>query len=79
MIILTQSKYENNKLLYSARRKEYVFVHEGKEIWREQADNSLANYFKNNETIFSDELEQYPIWNKYCKSCDDLFVLKHAR
>ena len=78
MLLVTKSKTPyGNVLALDNKKHEYVYLHKGKEIWREPSlDGSLANYFikcRSNDTApdFADmeELKEYPIYTKYCNSC----------
>ena len=76
MLLVTQGKGRVNQLGYNKKTHEYVYFHKGVEVWREKGDESLLNYFvdiRNGERVadFSDALD-FPIFNKYCDSCDAL-------
>lgn len=75
MLLVTQGKGRINQLGFDKKTSEYVYFHNGKEIWREKGDNSLLNYFNSLRESYSciDEeiVSQYPVWIRYCKSCDE--------
>lgn len=74
MLLVTEGKRKVNQLGYDKKTQEYVYIHKGKEIWREKGDINLLTYF--NEVrggrLFEDEeIENNPIWQKYCNSCSE--------
>lgn len=74
MLLVTEGKRKENQLGYNKKTKEYVYFHKGVEIWREKGDDQLLNYFNEvraNCTFFDEkEVEQNPVWKKYCESCE---------
>ena len=83
MYLVTQGRGRVNQLGYLSRTHEYVYIHKGKEIWREKGDDSLFNYFNavrggmsfDEEAI--NEMPTLPIWERYAKSCHDFEVAEH--
>ena len=75
MLLVTEGKGKINQLGFNKKTSEYVYFHKGKEIWREKGDNGLLDYFNNLRATYSciDEkiVSQYPIWNRYIKSCEE--------
>ena len=72
MYLVTQGRGRVNQLGYLARTHEYVYIHKGKEIWREVGDSSLFDYF--NEVrggrLFEDkEVKDNPIYQRYSNDC----------
>ena len=76
MYLVTQGKYRINQLGYDKRKGEYVYIHKGVEIWREKGDTQLLDYFNevraNMRPCNYHELETFPVWNRYSKSCADM-------
>lgn len=74
MLLVTQGKRHINQLGYDKKTGEYVYLHEGKEIWREKGDDALLNYFNSIRATYSciDEevVNRYPVWIKYVESCE---------
>lgn len=74
MLLVTEGRGRINQLGFDKKTSEYVFIHMGKEIWREKGDNSLLDYINNLRATYSciDEevVNKFPIWNKYVKDCD---------
>lgn len=73
MYLVTEGKRKVNQLGYAPKTKEYVYLHKGKEIWREKGDTSLLDYFNEVRAgvrVFEDnEIETNPIWKRYGDSC----------
>lgn len=73
MHLVTRSSYANNALMYDAKSGEYIYFHEGKEIWREQGDSALYDYFTNlrrtRKLIDEKVVDSFPIYKKYSDSC----------
>ncbi|MCQ2589546.1 MAG: hypothetical protein MJ179_03895 [Treponema sp.] len=74
MLLVTEGRGRINQLGFDKKTSEYVFIHRGKEIWREKGDNSLLDYFNNLRATYScideEAVNKFPIWNKYVKDCD---------
>lgn len=78
MYLVAEGKRRENQLGYDMKKQEYVMYHHGVEMWREKGDVSLLDYFSdlraNYGCIDEDEiakLSTYPIWEKYCKTCEE--------
>lgn len=75
-LVVKSKSYYGNVLAYNEKTSEYVYLHFGKEIWREKADRGLFDYMNNVRAmdICSDvhECEKFDIYNKYSKSCQGL-------
>lgn len=75
MLLVTQGKNRVNLLAYNVKTSEYIYYHENKEIWREHGDKGLLDYFNNlrftHSCINEEEVAKFPIWKKYCDSCDE--------
>ena len=72
MYLVTEGKRKENQLGYAPRTKEYVYFHNGKEIWREKGDSSLFDYFnevRGGRLFRDEEIKDNPIWQKYDESC----------
>lgn len=74
MYLVTQGKRRENQLGYAPKTKEYVYFHQGKEIWREKGDDTLLKVFneiRSGVRDFDDtQLEkEFPIFKKYGESC----------
>ena len=76
MYLVTKGKTRENILGYDNKTKEYVYLKNGKEVWREKGDMSLLDYFTdlrtNYETINESKMKKLPtykVWKKYCDSC----------
>ena len=76
MYLVTKGKTRENVLGYDNKTKEYVYLKNGKEVWREKGDMSLLDYFTdlraNYETINETKMKKLPtynVWEKYCDSC----------
>lgn len=75
MLLITEGKRKENQLGYNKKTQEYVYIHHGKEVWREKGDDSLLNYFNgvrvglDFEEVDIMEMPTYEIWNRYCESC----------
>lgn len=74
MYLVTQGKRRENQLGYAPKTKEYVYFHQGKEIWREKGDDTLLKVF--NEIRCGTRMcdvteieEQFPIYKKYSDDC----------
>ena len=85
MYLVTQGRGRVNQLGYDSKKKEYVYLHKGQEIWREKGDESLLNYFnyiRSNYACFEEEeiekLSTHSIWEKYDESCHQ-FELEEYR
>lgn len=74
MLLVTQGKRKENQLGYDKKTQEYVYFHKGKEIWREKGDINLLTYFNEVRAGIKDfddaAIENNPIWQKYCDSCN---------
>ena len=74
MLLVTEGRGRINQLGFDKRTSEYVFIHKGKEVWREKGDTKLLDYFNKLRATYSciDEevVSKFPIWNKYVKDCD---------
>lgn len=74
MLLVTESRGRINQLGFDKKTSEYVFIHRGKEVWREKGDMALLDYFNNVRATFSciDEevISKFQIWNKYIKDCE---------
>ena len=72
LYLVAQGGYGINTLGYNLKTSEYVYLKNGKEMWREKGDIALFNYCNekmNQHTSFEEKiLNQYPIWKKYCES-----------
>jgi len=78
MLLVTQSKRRINQLGYNKKTREYVYLHNGVEIWREKGDESLLKYFgkvRAGMRFIEDEdiakLTTASIWKKYSDSCQE--------
>ena len=73
LYLVTQSKY-GNVLGYNLKTSEYVYLKNGKEMWREKSDIALFDYcneIMNQHSCLNEKiLNQYPIWKKYCESIE---------
>ena len=73
MYLVTQGKGRINQLGYDSKKSEYVYIHMGKEIWREKGNKDLLIYFNqkriNNECI-DDDVNKFEIYKKYVDYCD---------
>lgn len=73
MLLVTQGKGRINQLGFDKKTSEYVYFHNGKEIWREKGDKGLLDYFSDlrttNSCISEEKLANNRIWNKYLESC----------
>lgn len=75
MYLVTQGRGRINQLGYAPKTGEYVYLHKGKEIWREKGDKSLLDYFNGLRVglCFDEEciaeMPTFPIWEKYNESC----------
>lgn len=76
MLLVTEGRGKVNQLGFDKKTSEYVYFHKGKEIWREKGDDSLLNYFNSlrerHLCINEEEISKYPVWKKYCESCDKI-------
>ena len=73
LYLVTQSKsYYGNILGYNLETSEYVYLHFGKEIWREKASRDLFEYFNSTNCPDIKECEKFDIYNKYSKSCQEV-------
>ena len=45
MKLVTKGRTRENVLGYDTKTKEYAYLKNGKEVWREKGDMSLLNYF----------------------------------
>lgn len=76
MYLVTEGKRKENQLGYAPKTQEYVYYHQGKEMWREKGNKSLLEYFNEvraNVRLFNDnDIKDNPIWKKYEKSCREL-------
>ena len=45
MYLVTEGKRKENQLGYVPKTHEYVYLHHGKEVWREKGDKELLDYF----------------------------------
>lgn len=77
MYLVTEGSTRENQLGYAPKTKEYVYLHHGKEVWREKGDKSLLDYFTDlrcsHKSLNEEDIAKLPtaaIWNKYCKSCN---------
>ena len=77
MYLVTESKRKENQLGYAPKTKEYVYLHHGKEVWREKGDESLLNYFHELRCTYKcldeEEIAKLPtaaIWKKYTEACE---------
>ena len=86
MYLVTQGRGRVNQLGYAARTHEYVYIHKGKEIWREKGDDSLLNYFNviragfgcmDDEAILN--MSTGYIWEKYLQSCHQFDLEENPR
>ena len=75
MYLVTEGKRKENQLGYAPKTQEYVYFHEGKEIWREKGEKSLFDYFNEVRAAIRSfeekDIEANPIWIKYCQSCNE--------
>lgn len=76
MLLVTKGKGRINQLGYDLKKGEYVYFHNGKEIWREKGDTSLLDYFNEVRACIhccdDDDIEKLTtanIWKKYDDSC----------
>lgn len=79
LALVTKSKpIYKNTLGYDTKTKEYVYLHARKEVWRTPSTHNgeLFNYFNehriNDVCVENSEivaLSEYPIYEKYSKSC----------
>ena len=76
MYLVTQGKGRINQLGYAPKTKEYVMLHNGKEVWREKGDKSLLYYFNNMRLAYGcineEDIAKLPtkhVWEKYCEWC----------
>lgn len=85
MLLVTEGKRKVNQLGYSKRTHEYVYFHNGIEVWREKGNEDLLNYFEEvraGEHLLKDsDIKDNPIWKKYGESCQkfELEELKGVR
>lgn len=76
MYLVTKSKPAyGNILAYDNKTKEYVYIHKGKEKWREKGDTECLDFFTEHRDElykynYSELLERFPIYKKYDLSCD---------
>ena len=74
MYLVAQGKGRINQLGYDSKKSEYVYIHCGKEIWREKGNKDLLNYFNelriNNKSIYDDDVNKFEIYKKYVDSCE---------
>ena len=73
MYLVTEGKRKENQLGYAPKTQEYVYFHNGKEIWREKGDKELLDYFNEVRvgirTFDDKEIENNYVWKKYCEDC----------
>ena len=66
MYLVTEGKRKENQLGYNKKTQEYVYLHLGKEIWREHGDEDLLNYFNEVRAgirVFEDkDIENNTVW-----------------
>ena len=75
MYLVTEGKRKENQLGYSPKTKEYVYYHQGKEIWRMVGEKNLLEYFNEiraGRMFEEDDIKTHPVWERYCKSCSEL-------
>ena len=73
MYLVTEGKRKENQLGYNKKTQEYVYLHLGKEVWREKGDEALLNYFNEVRAgvrmLEEKDIETNPIWKRYSESC----------
>lgn len=73
MYLVTEGRRKENQLGYVPGTSEYVYLHLGKEIWREKGDDKLFHYFNEVRADIrmfeDDDIRDNPIWQKYGDSC----------
>lgn len=77
-LVCKSKSYYGNVLGYNLKTSEYVYLHFGKEIWREKGDRALFDYMNDcrvNGTCLDDQdilTDTYPIYKKYCQSTEEI-------
>ena len=78
MYLVTQDKRKKNVLAYDSKTSEYVYIHLGREVWREKGNESLLacfNYFRltgecdDGEAMI--EMPTFHILERFYQSCID--------
>lgn len=84
MYLVTQGKGRINQLGFIPKTGEYVYLHKGKEIWREKGDTTLFDYFNYIRATgeFCDgeamqEMSTYHIYERYSNSCHQFEKAEH--